>query len=136
VVKNNQLFFWKQSTGVLGDPCDFVNFLNFNKDNRINEHNLIQGIPDFGSVNDTNEIGFEYKIFLNYKSKFESSHDNDPIIDFICKIPDAVDTEYNRKDIPNTVNLFYSKVNYILKGFAINSGLFSVKPMPQEMHTC
>jgi hypothetical protein len=59
-------------------------------------------------------------------------YDNDPIIDFICKIPDAVDTEYNRKDIPNTVNLFYSKVNYILKGFAINSGLFSVKPeMPQ-----
>jgi hypothetical protein len=47
VVKNNQLFYWKQSglTGVLGDPCDFVNFPKFfNKDNRINEHNLIQGI--------------------------------------------------------------------------------------------
>jgi hypothetical protein len=29
-LKNNQLFYWKQSglTGVLGDPCDFVNFLN------------------------------------------------------------------------------------------------------------
>lgn len=117
-----------------GKPYDFIKSSNFfNKDSRINGHNLAQGIPDFGSVNDNTTIGYNYKVYLNYKSNFgEQFGDNEPFFNFVCRIPDAGDSEYDRKLMPNVVNLFYNKVNYILSGFSLNKGFFTVKPdMPQ-----